>query len=234
MPLLDHFQPPLSESRHWESFHTQWASCIASQLNRELPEGYFAEAQIHPRPRVEVDAAASEEREEPTGKAAARTRNQSALVVPDRVFPAIFLPSFALHVYGTARGPKVVAGIELVAPANKESEQSRRAFAIKCAAYLQHGQGLVVADIVTSQPGCPMDDLFALLGWETSIPSGLRLKASAYRPVRQNDRNEIELRVRTLEVGKPLPALPLALDSGHVATVDLEASYEDARKQSRL
>jgi hypothetical protein len=228
MPLLDHFQPPLGESRHWESFHTQWASCIASQLNRELPEGYFAEAQIHPRSRVEVVAAALD------NGAASRTRNHSALVAPDRVLPAVFLPSFGVHVYETARGPKLVAAVELVAPANKDDERSRQAFAIKCASYLQHGQGLVVADIVTSRDGCPMDDLFALLGWETGIPSGLRLKASAYRPVRQNDREEIELRVRTLEVGKPLPALPLALDSGHVATVDLEASYEDPRKQSRL
>jgi hypothetical protein len=25
MPLLDHFRPPLSGSRHWESFHAAWA-----------------------------------------------------------------------------------------------------------------------------------------------------------------------------------------------------------------
>ena len=25
MPLLDHFHPPLSDERHWESFHAAWA-----------------------------------------------------------------------------------------------------------------------------------------------------------------------------------------------------------------
>ena len=37
--LLDHFRPPLSESRHWESFHGLWACEIVRQLNRGgLPE----------------------------------------------------------------------------------------------------------------------------------------------------------------------------------------------------
>ena len=45
MPLLDHFHPPLYPRRHWESFHTQWASCIAASLNASLPDDFFAEAQ---------------------------------------------------------------------------------------------------------------------------------------------------------------------------------------------
>ena len=38
MPLLDHFHPPLSVRRPWESFHTTWAAALADHLNRELPE----------------------------------------------------------------------------------------------------------------------------------------------------------------------------------------------------
>jgi hypothetical protein len=45
MPLLDHFHPPLSQRRHWESFHSAWASALADALNEEwLPEGFFAGA----------------------------------------------------------------------------------------------------------------------------------------------------------------------------------------------
>ncbi len=48
MPLLDHFRSPLSDARHWESFHGGWAYEMMAALNRGLlPEGYFAEAQVH-------------------------------------------------------------------------------------------------------------------------------------------------------------------------------------------
>jgi hypothetical protein len=44
MQLLDHFHPPLSMVRHWESFHARWAAAIADVLNDELlPTEYFAE-----------------------------------------------------------------------------------------------------------------------------------------------------------------------------------------------
>jgi hypothetical protein len=46
MPLLDHFHPPLSLERHWESFHAAWAGSLADALKRRLPEGYFAKASV--------------------------------------------------------------------------------------------------------------------------------------------------------------------------------------------
>jgi hypothetical protein len=43
VPLLDHFHPPLSERRPWESFHATWATAIADILNcGVLPSGYIA------------------------------------------------------------------------------------------------------------------------------------------------------------------------------------------------
>ena len=64
MPLLDHFHPPLSETRNWESFHTSWASEIMAALNQEiLPPGYFAETQVHFGSRVEIDVATLHEAE---------------------------------------------------------------------------------------------------------------------------------------------------------------------------
>ena len=35
MPLLDHFHPPLSERRPWESFHSTWCGSLADYLNRD-------------------------------------------------------------------------------------------------------------------------------------------------------------------------------------------------------
>ena len=59
MPLLDHFHPPLSERRHWHSFHNSWATYLSSQLNTLLPAGYFAEANV--QFGVEIDVAAFQE-----------------------------------------------------------------------------------------------------------------------------------------------------------------------------
>ena len=33
MALLDHFHPPLSQRRHWDSFHGAWAEAIALELS---------------------------------------------------------------------------------------------------------------------------------------------------------------------------------------------------------
>src|SRR5436190_24104214 len=58
VPLLDHFHPPLSERRPWESFHTTWASALADLLNQEiLPAGYIALEQIHAGAAIEIDVA---------------------------------------------------------------------------------------------------------------------------------------------------------------------------------
>jgi hypothetical protein len=58
MPLLDHFHPPLSQRRHWESFHSAWATALVDALNEDwLPEGYFAEEMITVGGRVEIDVA---------------------------------------------------------------------------------------------------------------------------------------------------------------------------------
>ena len=46
MALLDHFRPPLSTHRHWHGFHNAWATYISSELNRQLPEGYYAEPNV--------------------------------------------------------------------------------------------------------------------------------------------------------------------------------------------
>ena len=47
MPLLDHFHPPLSERRHWQAFHSRWASALADDLNgMGLPENLFAEPAV--------------------------------------------------------------------------------------------------------------------------------------------------------------------------------------------
>ncbi len=61
MPLLDHFHPPLSKQRHWDSFHGAWTEAIARHLNEELlPTHFYAEARVKIGSRVEIDVATQE------------------------------------------------------------------------------------------------------------------------------------------------------------------------------
>src|SRR5437879_5254752 len=58
VPLLDHFRPPLSERRPWESFHATWASTLADLLNQgALPPGFIALETVHSGAAVEIDVA---------------------------------------------------------------------------------------------------------------------------------------------------------------------------------
>ncbi|WP_020473814.1 hypothetical protein [Zavarzinella formosa] len=215
MPLLDHFPPPLAGRRHWESFHASWASCVTDALNDTLPEDYFAEAKVRAWPRIEFDSA-------------------TQLTTADLTLPAVFPPEFGVNVYETSGGPTPVAAIELVSPGNKDREETRRAFAAKCATYVQRAIGLIVIDIVTSRQSRPFDELMAQLAPEQTPPLTPPLTAVSYRPVRVNGADSLELRIRPLAVGELLPTLPLALGGlGHVM-LDLEATYEDARERSRL
>src|SRR5262245_45768992 len=56
MPLLDHFNPPLSRSHPWRGFHGAWAAAMARLLNRDvLPEGYYAVPLVDREGPVEID-----------------------------------------------------------------------------------------------------------------------------------------------------------------------------------
>src|SRR5262249_45457715 len=154
MPLLDHFRPPLSTSRHWESFHAAWATEIMRTLNREvLPAGYFAEAQVHVGSWVEVDVATFEEQGNATAQGAngAGGLATAAWAPPTTavVMPTVFPDEIEVQVFGTQTGATLVAAVEFVSPGNKDRPEARRAFAAKCASYLHAGIGLAVVDIVT-------------------------------------------------------------------------------------
>jgi hypothetical protein len=150
------------------------------------------------------------------------------------VLPAVFPPTFGVRVIETSSGPTLVAAIELVSPRNKDRDESRRAFAAKCATYLSAGCGLIVVDVVTNRTSRPLADLMALLDPACEVPDAGPLTAVSYRPLRVNDADTLELRIRPLAVGAVLPELPLALNAGLVLPVDLEATYSEARDRSRL
>jgi hypothetical protein len=245
MPLLDHFHPPLGRQRHWESFHGQWAGAVAAALNSGLlPPDYFAEMQVT-LGQVEVDVATLDEsgngvgvvaRPAAGGGVATLAAPTWAPPAPALELPAVFPGEVEVLVFRSEGGPTLVGAVELVSPGNKDRPEARRAFAVKCLAYLQQGVGLLVVDVVTNRLANLHDEMVALLGEPSLVfPGGAALYASAYHPFRRQQAERIAVWPAPLAVGEPLPAMPLWLRGlpGHVR-VDLEATYTEARHRSRL
>jgi hypothetical protein len=91
-------------------------------------------------------------------------------------------------------------------------------------------------DIVTERHFNLHNELAEFLRWPRSLrmPADAFLYAVAYRPVRRQEKNEIDLYPVALGVGGPLPLLPLALKGTRAIPLDLEAAYTDARQRNRL
>jgi hypothetical protein len=242
MPLLDHFHPPVSERRRWEGFHGLWAAALVEKLNRDiLAEEYFADMQVHLGSQVEVDVATLEEARggphEVSGTPPAASSPTVWTPPPTAlVMPTVFPDEIEVQVFATAAGATLVAAIELVSPGNKDRPDTCRAFAAKCASYLTQGVGLVVVDIVTNRLANLHNDVIELLGH--ADPFLLRpaapLYAVAYRPSRRPSGDQIEIWPVPLAVGQPMPLLPLALRNAGTVPVELEETYQEACRRSRL
>lgn len=240
MPLLDHFRPPLSLERRWESFHAAWSGSLADLLNRILPPGYFAEEQSHAGAGIEIDVAASARAPAGQGNGAATALWPAEVWAPPAAawtVPAVFADDVEVRVFNTATGPRLVAAIELVSPRNKDRPEARRAFAAKCAGYLCQGISLMVIDVVTERHANLHNEIVPLVqAGAASCAFGphVPLYAVAYRPLRRGEREEIDIWPVTLALATALPTLPLALSAAICLPVDLEATYRDACQRRRL
>jgi len=230
MPLFDHFHAPLQKRRHWESFHSSWTTFIARQLNKApLPTGFIAEPHVSLGVSVEADVATFEENPEEDDE---DRLTALAAWVPPR--PAVVSPvGFAgldvceVRVYDDEMARTLVAAVEVVCPANKDRASHRRAFVAKCAAYLQQDVSLIIVDVVTSRRYNLYAELAEFLEVNNAARTALtsHLYAVACRAIRRRKRVQLEVWPAPLEIGEPLPALPLWLTRDVAVPLQLESSY---------
>jgi hypothetical protein len=242
MPLLDHFHAPLITERRWESFHSSWATRIADALTENwLPPNYIAEEHAHLGPSVEIDVGTFERdglRGTEAGGGVVATVGPKVWTppAPDAVMPSVFPDTFEVRVLSTDTGPKLVAVIELVSPGNKDRATERRAFAVKCASYLYQGISLIIVDIVTSRRANLHNEILGVMEAADTLRLApeVSLYAVAYRPLRRDGKDEIDVWRSTLALNQPLPTLPLSLRADLAIPVDFEATYAEACRRKRL
>ena len=243
MPLRDHFHPPLERRRHWEGFHGQWPAVIVQHLATRLPARYFAEPRVHAGSRVETDVATFQEEAGPSAAAGDGNGSGVATAVwappqPTRTFPVAFADPaiYEVRVYDEEHGYRLVAAVELVSPANKDCAEHRRAFAVKCASYLQEGVSVMVVDVVTERSPSLYVELVQLLDLSDPFlePEAPPLYAVVCRTVCRAEAWQMDTWSERLAVGSPLPTLPLWLATDLAVPLALEETYEETCRSLRI
>lgn len=246
MPLRDHFHPPLSQQRHWHSFHNAWSTYLAEQLNRLLPEGYFAEPNV--QFGIEIDVATLGEmtrnaKEQDTillnslatnALEAAQELGNWTLRSPTATLPfQATTDSVEVQVFSSQSGPNLVGAIELVSPANKDRTTHRNAFTSKCQTYLQQGIGLVIVDVVTALSANLHNELMTRLDLQ---PARLEspLYTVAYRVAEIDNQTNLDFWQESLTLGEPLPIVPLFLKGGLFLPINLEQTYTETCDRQRI
>jgi hypothetical protein len=237
MPILDHFSPPLSVERLWNTFHHAWAATIARLLNRRLlPEHYFAAPNVQFGPRVEIDVGTFEQAD----VAGSRSESVAALLtIPPAtaVIPAVFPDTVEVVIFNREGGPQVVAAIELVSPSNKDRPATRRAFVAKMSSYLQQGLAVSVIDLVTTRSAHLHNEWIQWMQTTVGLMTDAArtpLYANSYRPVQHGERAEIEMWLHPLRVGEQLPKLPLFLRGDIGIEIPLEDTYMETCEDQRI
>jgi hypothetical protein len=236
MPLRDHFHRPLSTYRHWEGLHSRWTASILDHLDEQLPPRYYAEPQVHSGTAYEIDVATFED-QAGAGESGPIATAVTAIARPMLTvsLPTGVFDTFEVRIFNDEAGPRLVGAIELVSPGNKDRPLARRAFAIKCCAYLQQGVSVMVVDTVTSRTANVHREIMDLLGLAPDVSgAGSALLGAAYRTLRGEQDARLEVWLEPLAIGGPLPTLPLWLDAYEHVAVDLEQTYEAACRKLRI
>jgi hypothetical protein len=247
MPLRDHFRPPVEDLLEWDSLHSGWASNVTEALNTEwLPPEFVAKEHRHGEGRLEIDVATYQRAHGPApgvpggpngaGSPAVTVPRLYAPPEATQTMPGVFPDDFEVRVFSTDLGTHLVAAIEFISPGNKDRPDQRRAFAAKCATYLQQGVSLVIVDVVTKRRANLHNELVHLMGAgdECLMPASTSLYAVAYRPVLRKDKAEIDLWPVPLAVGEVLPTMPLRLLNDLFVPVELEGTYTETCRKRRL
>ena len=233
MPLHD-----WTDERGWDSVHPIWMTYLIEWIQPRLPEGYKAflggvpaltVASANGRPDVSVRQWGPR----PVGEVATGT----AVLEPDmELSVAIRLdPQRAIHIdfHG-----QLVAAIELVSPRNKDRADAKQTYASRYLGYLRLGVHLLLIDVLPRPRGFSFADAITT-GLGVELPPLPSPFAAAYRvgevvPVGEDVGSLVGVWRRQLQVGQPLPDLPLPLNVHQSVIVNLEETYQRAAKRAYL
>lgn len=222
--------PYLENPDIWPDFHDAFASEIRRELNRLLPQPYYARLEMRPElgivedegpPRRIIPDVVAEHH----GPTAA-----TAVAIPPR---SEISPSVAFTVHGEllrhhfveirdpAQDHRLVTLIEIASPSNKRPGPDRRAYARKQSEILRSDANLVEIDLLRSG-----DRFFAypeLEGLVSKLPSSLDYLVLVNRSWKRVD-TALDFQVFPIGIRDSLPCIPIPLKEGE-AEIPLDLQY---------
>jgi len=238
MPLRDHFRPPVTDFASWEELHGLWPGIMAVRLNSLLPPDYRSGLKIHLGSVVEVDVAAFELQNangsgdhDPSDSALRwQAASPTVLLDTDELTP----PEYEVRVYDQRHSRRLVAAVEIVSPRNKDRGEARSAFVSKCHAFLQQEVCVVIVDPVTERSANLYAELAERIGARPPATANRSIYAVSCRSRSSRRRHQVEAWEHALEVGAPLPTLPLWISESQYVPLELERTYEETCKGLRI
>jgi hypothetical protein len=233
MPLHD-----WTDERGWDSVHPFWLAYLVEWIQPRLPEGYKAFLGGVPSLTVDLgngkpDVSVRQWGPKPTAEAATDT----AVLEPDLETNVVIRldPQRAVHIdfHG-----QLIAAIEIVSPRNKDRADAKETYTNRYLGYLRLGVHLMLVDVLQRPKRFSFSDAITTsLGLE--LPPLPPPFAAVYRvgeviPVGDDMGSLVALWRRPLQVGQPLPALPLPLSVHRAIVIDLEETYNRAAKRAYL
>jgi hypothetical protein len=242
MPLRDHFRSPLDDVHSWDELHGMWPATIVRNLNRILPEPYFAAPGVHLGTLYEIDVGAYREHS-PDARASESGNGGVAVAAYAPPKPTLTLepklPSqdvYEVRIYDSRRNRRLVAAVELVSPSNKDRPETRGVFVSKVAELLKHDVCVTVVDVVSTSRVNLCAELMTFL--ESSEPAleeePSPMYAATLRLRYEGRRRVLDSWYQPLTIGQALPALPLWLKEAMAISLDLESSYEETCRELRI
>ena len=232
MPLHD-----WTDERGWDSVHPFWLAYLVEWIQPHLPEGYKAflggvpaltVASANGKPDVSV-------RQWGPGSAVEALTSGTGVLEPDLEASVTFRldPQRALHIdfHG-----QLIAALEIVSPRNKDRGDAKQTYCNRYLGYLRLGVHLMLVDVLPRPKGFSFSDAITS-GLGLSLPPLPPPFAATYRvgevvPVGDDMGSLVGVWRRPLQVGQPLPPLPLSVHRAVV--IDLEETYQRAAKRAYL
>lgn len=205
-------------------------------MNASLPEQFFAETQVHLGSHVEADVVEFEHAPGTNGVPGGLALATYAPPRPVLTFPGPIEDDVSVEVRDRERDSRVAAVVELLSRDNKDREEARRGFAAKMVRYLRASAGLMVIDVLTSQRAMLHNELVALLNLsvDSLLDSPTGLSIVSYQPSRQAENSPVQVWFEPLALNAPLPTMPLSIRGFGAISIDVEGTYTQACKHSRL
>lgn len=239
MPLRDHFRPPVDEKHAWNEHHAMWPGLIVQHLYRLLPPGFISAPNVQLGTDYNIDIGVLDDDERLLSAADKGSGGTATAVLLDRS-PTMVLDTelpeqdeFEVRIYDTEHGKQLVAAIELVSPANKDRPERRRAFVGKVAALLQKNVCVSIVDIVTTKHFNLYAELLEFIDRrDPKLPAepppvyAVTLKGRS----RERRRTQLACWYDPMQLGLPLPTLPIHLTEDLRILLPLEESYEETCK----